>query len=180
MDIRYRRREDPEDVVQSVLRTFFRRAEKGEFHLEHPGALWRLLQTIARHKLLTHIEHHQAQKRAPEAESRRDQATLPARELAANEARLLGDVLEMVLGDSGAIDAEILTLQLNGYTISEIIEVVTQDLETREVKILQLRLQGCTETEIADHLQCTRAMINWKLRRIQERLTHLLAKDQGK
>jgi len=180
MDTRYRRREDPEDVVQSVLRTFFRRAEKGEFHLEHPGALWRLLQTIARHKLLDHIAYHRAQKRTPDAESQRDEAALPAREPTANEARILGDALEIVLADSGAIDSQIFTLQLNGYSISEIIEIVTQGLGSKELKIFQLRLQGHTETKIADQLDCARAGVHWKLKRIQDRLSRLLTEDSGK
>jgi len=95
----------------------------------------------------------------------------------ANEARLLGDVLEMVLGGSGAIDSEILRLQLHGYSMSEILEIVTQGLESKEVKIFQLRLQGHTETKIADELDCTRAMVHWKLGRIRKRLEHLLTKD---
>jgi RNA polymerase sigma factor (sigma-70 family) len=179
MDIRYRRREDPEDVVQSVLRTFFRRADKGEFHFEHRGALWQLLQKIARHKLLDHVAYHRAQKRTPDAEIHQDEGTLPARELAANEARLLGDVLEVILDDSGAIDTEILRLQLNGYRISEIVERVKQGLEFNEVKTFQLRLQGYTEADIADRLQCTRAAVNWRLRRIRAKLEQLLSRDSG-
>jgi ECF sigma factor len=34
-----RRQTDPEDVVQSVYRTFFRRARKGQFRLDHWGRL---------------------------------------------------------------------------------------------------------------------------------------------
>jgi hypothetical protein len=34
---------DPEDVAQSVFRTFFRRHKAGQFHPEHRDALWALL-----------------------------------------------------------------------------------------------------------------------------------------
>ena len=40
---RLQRREGPEDVVQSVCRTFLRRSRAGEFHLADRDALWGLL-----------------------------------------------------------------------------------------------------------------------------------------
>jgi len=65
MDPKLRRREDPEDVVQSVLRTVFRRAAQGELQFDHSGALWRLLETVTRHKILKHAEYHKAKRRTP-------------------------------------------------------------------------------------------------------------------
>ena len=45
MDRRLRRKEDPEDVVQTAFRTFYRRNAKGEFHIDSSVDLWRLLAT---------------------------------------------------------------------------------------------------------------------------------------
>lgn len=56
MNRRFRRREDPEDVVQSAFRTFYRRNAQGEFRIDFSTDLWRLLETITRHKLLKHVE----------------------------------------------------------------------------------------------------------------------------
>jgi hypothetical protein len=42
MNARYRCREDAEDVVQSVFRTFFCQAASGKFEFHHQGALWNL------------------------------------------------------------------------------------------------------------------------------------------
>ena len=56
MDRRVRRKEDPEDVVQSAFRTFYRRNTKGEFRIDSSVDLWRLLETITRHKMLKHVE----------------------------------------------------------------------------------------------------------------------------
>ena len=56
MNRRFRRKEDPEDVVQSAFRTFYRRNAKGEFHIDSSVDLWRLLETITRHKILKHVE----------------------------------------------------------------------------------------------------------------------------
>ncbi|MGA7698057.1 MAG: LuxR family transcriptional regulator, partial [Thermoguttaceae bacterium] len=50
MNRRFRRREDPEDVVQSAFRTFYRRNAQGEFRIDFSTDLWRLLETITRHK----------------------------------------------------------------------------------------------------------------------------------
>jgi hypothetical protein len=70
MDQRLRRCEDPEDVVQSVLRTVFRRTALGQLHFEHGGELWRLLETVTRHKILKHAEYQKAKKRTPKGRKR--------------------------------------------------------------------------------------------------------------
>ncbi|MGE3809084.1 MAG: ECF-type sigma factor [Gemmataceae bacterium] len=40
------RRIDPEDIVQSVYRSFFVSAREGRYELQHGGDLWRLLVSI--------------------------------------------------------------------------------------------------------------------------------------
>ena len=51
MSDRLARRYGPEDAAQSALGSFLRRAEQGQYHVDHSGALWRLLETILRHKI---------------------------------------------------------------------------------------------------------------------------------
>ena len=68
MDRRFRSKEDPEDVVQSAFRTFFRRNAQGEFHVDSSVDLWRLLETITRRKILKHVEKLGAGKRSPKRE----------------------------------------------------------------------------------------------------------------
>ena len=62
-DARLRRHFDSMDVCQSVLATFFIRAAAGQFDLEQPEQLVRLLVGIARNKLSTRFKHHRAQRR---------------------------------------------------------------------------------------------------------------------
>jgi RNA polymerase sigma-70 factor (ECF subfamily) len=62
-DPRLRRQFDSMDVCQSVLVTFFVRAAAGQFDLEQPEQLVRLLVGIARHKLSARSRHHRAQRR---------------------------------------------------------------------------------------------------------------------
>ena len=52
LDGSLQQREDPEDVVQTVLRTYFRRAALGEFQIADSSDLWALLAKITRRKIL--------------------------------------------------------------------------------------------------------------------------------
>ena len=50
-----KRRFDSVDVCQSVLASFFVRAAAGQYDLDSPGQLVRLLEAMARHKLLRQV-----------------------------------------------------------------------------------------------------------------------------
>ncbi len=54
---------DPEDVVQSVFRTFFRRAASGQYAAPEGDELWKLLLVIALNKVRTQATFHSAGKR---------------------------------------------------------------------------------------------------------------------
>jgi hypothetical protein len=58
-----RRRVGPEDVVQSVCRTFLRRARAGPFQFADSAALWRVLCAITLTKVREQIRFHLRQKR---------------------------------------------------------------------------------------------------------------------
>ncbi|MEZ6117803.1 MAG: ECF-type sigma factor [Pirellulaceae bacterium] len=49
---------DPEDVVQSVFRSFFRRASGGCYDVPEGGELWRLLLVLALNKVRGLAIHH--------------------------------------------------------------------------------------------------------------------------
>jgi RNA polymerase sigma-70 factor (ECF subfamily) len=54
---------DPEDVVQSVFRTFFRRASEGYYAIPDGEELWKLFLVIALNKVRELGEFHRAAKR---------------------------------------------------------------------------------------------------------------------
>jgi RNA polymerase sigma-70 factor (ECF subfamily) len=62
-DPRLRRVFDSMDICQSVLASFFVRAAVGDFDLDEPGQLIRLLVGMARNKLSEHVKHHQRGRR---------------------------------------------------------------------------------------------------------------------
>ena len=152
MNQRFRRREDPEDVVQSAFRTFYRRSARGEFHIDCSVDLWRLLETITRHKILKHIEKQGAGKRNPkheeypEGDDLRGQAPTP---------------------EAAAVAADLMEKALIG-------------LDETYVKVFHLRLANCTEEEIAARLGCTRAFVRAKLQRVRDRLRRLSGDTAGK
>ena len=87
-DSRLRRILDTMDICQSVLASFFLRAAAGEYDLERPEQLVRLLVTIARNKVAYQARRQQAQRR----DQRRDvavDADGPGRELLAELRRRL-------------------------------------------------------------------------------------------
>jgi DNA-directed RNA polymerase specialized sigma24 family protein len=51
------------DICQSVMMSFFMRAASGQYELETPGQLLKLLTTMARNKLLHQAQKHRAARR---------------------------------------------------------------------------------------------------------------------
>jgi RNA polymerase sigma-70 factor (ECF subfamily) len=60
---RVRGRLDPEDVVQSVYYSFFRRLNDGRFNFDDSHDVWRLLAAMTYHKTQNAVKHHQQQRR---------------------------------------------------------------------------------------------------------------------
>ena len=58
-----KQRVDPEDIVQSVFRTFFRRAAEGHYDVPRGEELWKLFLVIALYKVRDTAAYHRAEKR---------------------------------------------------------------------------------------------------------------------
>src|SRR3954447_12340517 len=56
-------RVDPEDIVQSVFRTFFRRAAEGQYDVPEGEEIWKLLLVIALNKVRAVGAYHRAARR---------------------------------------------------------------------------------------------------------------------
>ncbi len=175
---RFKRRQDPDDIYQSVMRSFFVRVQNGEYYFEDYDRLWAMLRTIAQRKLLKRVEKDQAAKRDVRRESSipADDVPLPeALDPDAVPARILGDLLEKVLDELPGPWPDIYRLQLFGYAVEEVLQIILSNLPEPYPRILQLRLQGCSEQEIATRLGCQRGKVRYRLQRIQQRLSQLLS-----
>ena len=130
---RIRGRLDPEDIVQSVFRSFFGRLRDGEFSFEDSHDLWRLLTVMTYHKVQNSIKHHQRGRR----DMRRERATAAIEGAAiAEEAPgpedvvILYECLERLIGGLPDDYRAIVTLRLDGNTIAEIARKVSYSQRT--------------------------------------------------
>jgi len=144
-------RVDPEDIVQSVFRTFFGRLKAGRFRLEEQDDLCKLLMRITVHKALRQIHFHQAAKRNPRAElgqgaeANERLLTVIDRDPSPDEAVAFVDHLEHFLGGLKAQEREILEMRLQGYSNEEIAQKL--GIYDRKIRRVIERLRGMAVQE---------------------------------
>lgn len=114
------RRVDPDDILQSVFRTFFRRTAQGEYPVADTGSIWFLLVRITLRKVSKSVEREQMQKRDPNHEAYDEQERLAARSPTPDEAAALLDELEFLTAKFDERDREIIGLFLEGQPNPEI------------------------------------------------------------
>jgi RNA polymerase sigma factor (sigma-70 family) len=151
-DVRLRRTCDSMDVCQSVMLSFFVRAATGQFDLDTPDQLLRLLTTMARNKLLNQARQQHA--------ARRDNRMLST------------DVAEYDIVDrspSPSRDAEAREL------LHEIHRRLTPDL----LQIVELRNQGHDWNSIAATMGGTPTALRQKLHRALARLSEQFGLEGG-
>ncbi len=137
---RLARRVDPEDIVQSVFRTFFHRVKEGQFRIADTDSLTRLLMRITVRKTLHQVAYHLAAKRDPRLEASSEAGTeLDLAQLLTlpptDEAALIFlDQFEHFLAALRPEDRRILELRLAGRTNEEVAQQLgTYDRRVRRV-----------------------------------------------
>ena len=131
-----RHRADPEDVVQSVYRSFFTRCAHGQFRLADWDSLWGLLAVITLRKCVNRVEYMRAARRDvlrevhPWADGPLAIAEAVARDPGPSEAAALTETIEVLMRRLPPRDSQILSLHLQGYEIPEIAEQVGRSQRT--------------------------------------------------
>lgn len=115
---------DPEDIVQSVFRTFFRRAASGQYEAPEGDELWKLLLVMALNKVRGRGAYHRARKR----DIRKTQP------MAADEA-------ENAAGSEHEVAKNILCMSVD--------EIIAKQPETHHA-IIRLRIEGLDVQAIAE------------------------------
>jgi RNA polymerase sigma-70 factor (ECF subfamily) len=144
------RRVDPEDVVQSVYRSFFVHARQGQYTLGRNGDLWPLLAAITLHKLNRQVEFHSAGKRAVDRE-----------ESVSSADSLLGLRAEQLAREPTPADA---------MAAVEELDRVMQSLTPLHRQMLQLHLQGHTVPEVAAEVHRSERAVRRLLAQVREDL----------
>ncbi len=151
-DVRLRRTCDSMDVCQSVMMSFFVRAATGQYDLDTPEQLLRLLTTMARNKLLNQARQQHA--------ARRDNRLVS------------NDVAERDLVDrapSPSRDAE----------ARELLAEVRRRLPPDVLQLVELRNQGHDWTSIAAAVGGNAAALRQKLHRALARLSEQFGLEGG-
>jgi RNA polymerase sigma factor (sigma-70 family) len=153
LDRRIRRREDEEDVLQSMYKSFCLRQQRGEFDLAGRDALWKLLVTITLRKARNAANKQMRGKRDIARE-----ATLTDRD----DPESADWALEQ-MDAAGPSPAEAVVL-------NEALERRLEALADPELRRIALsRLEGYTNREIADQFDCTERSIERRLERIRSK-----------
>jgi RNA polymerase sigma-70 factor (ECF subfamily) len=146
-----RRRVGPEDVVQSVCRTFLRRAQGGEFQLGDSESLWRLLCAITLTKVREQARFHLRQKRGLNQET----------DLNAASGQDSGVRFQPVAG--GPTPAE-------AAEFADQFAQLLKSLDDEERQLVDLKLQDCTNDEAAARMGRSERTVRRILKRVQTRL----------
>ena len=141
-------RVDPEDVVQSVFRTFFCHAREGKFQIKDQDDLCKLLMRITVHKVLKQVEHHTAAKRDAYLEAEQGNRTL--------------ERMQELLAREPTPEAEVLFLDQLEHLLAQ--------LRPKERKILEMRMQGYSNEDIMNELAIEH---DRTIRRVMERVRGL-------
>jgi RNA polymerase sigma-70 factor (ECF subfamily) len=150
-DSRLRAAFDSMDVCQSVLGSFFVRAAHGEYELDEPGQLTRLLVGIARNKLATQARRQAADKR----DYRRADAGVSDQDALAGE----------VPSPSRHAEAK------------ELLQAVRERFTPEERRLAELRQQGLEWAEIAEQLGDNAVALRKRFSRALDRVSRELGLD---
>jgi RNA polymerase sigma factor (sigma-70 family) len=152
---RIRRREDEEDVLQSMYKSFCLRQQRGEFDLSGRDALWKLLVTITLRKA-----RNAAKKQARDRRDIAREQTIADR----NDGESAYWALEQ-MDAAGPSPAEAALLN---EALERRLEVLA-DPELRQIALW--RLEGYSNREIADRLDCTERSVERRMERIRSKWT---------
>lgn len=145
-------RVDPEDIVQSVFRTFFGRLKAGKFQIEDQDDLCKLLMRITVHKTLRQVAYHKAAKRDPSHETGQSEQSsellmeLLDREPTPDDAVTFIDELENFLAKLRPKERQILEMRLQGYSNDEIVTKLDLKYDRKIRRVLE-RIRSLAEHE---------------------------------
>lgn len=146
------RRLDPEDIVQSVFRTFFRRAAEGHYDIPQGEELWKLLLVIALNKVRAAGAYHRAARRDVRATA---------------GAEPLEEVTHPLQGDEQAL-----------ATLQMVVEDLLTGLPESHRKMIEMRIEGHEIAEIAAGVGRSKRSVERVLQEFRGRLGQIVQRDE--
>jgi RNA polymerase sigma-70 factor (ECF subfamily) len=142
-------RVDPEDIVQSVFRTFFRRASQGHYDVPEGEDLWKLFLVIGLNKIRATGAHHRAAKRNVGATAG-------------------GPAFDEALRTRASRDEVALA------TLRLVIDDILERLPPSQRDIVELRIEGHEVGQIARRTERSRRSVERALQDFRQKLEALL------
>ncbi len=137
INARFKSKIEPEEIVQSVFVSFFRRHAKGEFYFEDWNDLWALLVKITVRKCANKVEGFMAAKRNVNREiegkvsnSRDSSINAIADEPTAEEVLIFNEMLDQLLDRLTEVQQQVVVLRLEGHSNLEISEKIGRSERT--------------------------------------------------
>lgn len=159
LDPRILQRLDPDDVVQSVFKSVFLRLGEGQFVLGDWDGMWGLLTRITLNKCHKWVDYYQAQSRHI------------AREVYP-PAGADGSSAQWQFLDREPTPPE-------AAVLVETVDQLLQGLDERAQLIVTLNLQGYEVSEVSIRVGCTESKVYRVLRLIRQRLERMRAQNCG-
>ncbi len=153
VDSRLRRAFDSEDIAQSVFASFFVRAALGQYELDHPMQLLRLLVTMSQKKLTDHVREEGA-------------ACRDYRRLQPGQREEAGLVAQTPTPGQQA-------------AAKELLEEFRRRLSEEERQLAELRSQGRSWDRIAEERGASPEALRKRLTRAIERISQELGLDES-
>lgn len=145
LSARLRTKEGPEDVVQSVFRSFFMRIGTSDWHFADWNGLWELLAVLTVRKCADRATFYSAARRNRDREDGDASTEAITKDPSPDEVAELCDLLSALL----------------------------DSFEPRGKSILELVMQGHTAGEVAEKMACSERTVYRTLERARARLTEL-------
>jgi RNA polymerase sigma-70 factor (ECF subfamily) len=137
-------RVDPDDIVQTVFRTFFRRAAAGQYDVPDGEELWKLFLVIALNKIRVSGAYHGAAKRDVRVTLTGGDTANPmcgAAETDHRPLQLLQMVIDELLSELPESHRQMVELRIAGSHVNEISETTGRAKRSVERVLQQFRLR---------------------------------------
>jgi RNA polymerase sigma-70 factor (ECF subfamily) len=142
----------PEDIVQSVFRTFFRRVARGQYDVPEGEELWQLFLVIALHKVRSMASFHRAAKR---------------------DVRVTTTGLSDILVSRHLVAPDEMALTSLCLVIDELLDTLPSSMRA----IVELRIEGREVEEIVARTQRSRRSVERALQEFRARLRDVICED---
>jgi RNA polymerase sigma factor (sigma-70 family) len=163
LDTRLNRLLDSMDICQSVMASFFVRTALGQYELETPDQLLKLLATMTRNKLANQVKGH--------GRARRDFRRVSVEYGDCDDETDSGAGAQRIAGQDPTPSRDV--------AARELLEEAMRRLSPEEKRILDRREQGGQWTEIAEELGSSPEAIRKRLARAVDRVAHELGLDES-